>query len=86
MNTLTFLHKKYGLLLTIEELAEVLDRSPQGLRITLRSSQGDFAKLKEGRRKIGRRVYYSSAIVAKMIDGETNGNSLRDSSAHIRSL
>lgn len=69
--TYKHLVEKYGPLLTLSELADVLDRSPDGLRMTLRG-QSDLARqLEPARLKIGRRVHFRTAVVASVIDGET---------------
>lgn len=68
MTTKDYLVSKFGLLLTLEDLSLVLKRSPDGLRISLRG-QGDFAKKwRSARTKIGRRVYFHSHTVAKLIE------------------
>jgi hypothetical protein len=55
-------------LLSLEQVAQILDRSPNGLRITL-SGDNDLAhKLKPARKKIGRRVLFSVAELARFID------------------
>lgn len=59
---------KYGLLMTYEHLAEVLHRSPEGLRISL-GQDGDVGRmLSPSRIKIGRRVYFRTVMVADIID------------------
>lgn len=59
---------KYGPLLTLLQVAELLNRSADGLRMTLRGDS-DFAKrMRPARRKIGRRLYYKAVEVAKFID------------------
>lgn len=61
---------RYGPLLSISQLATVLDRSPEGLRISLRSTGGWSEKFNATRLKIGRRVYFRTAQVAALL---TNG-------------
>ncbi len=59
----------YGPLLSISQLAEVLDRSPEGLRISLRSSSNDWSKqINAARKKIGRRVYFKTSEVAHFLE------------------
>ena len=56
-------------LLTLEQVACILDRSPDGLRITL-SGDNELARgLRPARWKVGRRVLFRVAEVAKFIDG-----------------
>jgi len=55
-------------LLSLEQLAELLHRSKQGLRITLCSNNDLSRKILPCRVKIGRRVYFKTAEVARLID------------------
>jgi hypothetical protein len=64
METLT---KQYGPLLSITQLAALLDRSPDGLRITLRSSGEWVSKINATRLRLGRRVYFRTAEVANVL-------------------
>lgn len=62
--------QSYGPLLNIQQLAKLLDRSPEGLRITLRSS-GDWVNRVNGSRlKLGRRVYFRTAEIARVLAGQ----------------
>jgi hypothetical protein len=65
----TILLAQYGSpLLTLAQVAKILDRSPDGLRITL-SGDSDLARrLKPARKRIGRRVLFSVAELARFID------------------
>lgn len=68
MTTEEQLLDRYGPLLSLTELSELLKRSPDGLRIALRS-QTDFAlKWNLAKRKVGRRVYFRASDVAELID------------------
>ena len=58
--------QRYGPLLSISQLAVVLDRSPDGLRISLRTPNEWSTKLNTSRLKIGRRVYFRTSQVAEM--------------------
>ena len=62
--------QRYGPLLSISQLATVLDRSPDGLRISLRSSNEWAARMNTTRLKIGRRVYFRTSQVARMFGDE----------------
>lgn len=67
MSTAEILVSQYGPLLTLGQLAKILDRSAEGLRISLRS-QSDFArKVNATRVRLGRRVYFSSTKIADVI-------------------
>ena len=64
------LTERFGLLLTVVHLAEVLHRSEQGLRWSL-TQPGQFADTINGTRiKIGRRNYYRAADLALLLAGE----------------
>lgn len=54
-------------LLTTENLATLLHRTPAGLRATLQTRTGFAATLRSARVKLGRRVYYRVDLVQKMI-------------------
>lgn len=55
-------------LLSLDQLAELLHRSKQGLRISLCSNNDFSRKILPCRVKIGRRVYFKTAEVARLID------------------
>ena len=55
-------------LLSLAQVAEILHRSPDGLRITLSGDNEIARNLKPCRIKIGRRVYFRVAGVARFID------------------
>jgi hypothetical protein len=61
------LAKRYGPLLSINQLATLLDRSPDGLRITLRSSGEWVSKINATRLKLGCRLYFRTAEVADVL-------------------
>ena len=73
-NTFTFLQEEYGPLMSLEALAKTLDRSPQGLRVSLNSKTEISQAINATKRKIGRRVYFRTEAIAKIIDGETSDN------------
>jgi len=62
------LTERFGILLSQKQLAELLDRTPGGLRYSL-CHPPDFQtrKLRACGRRIGRRVYYPAAEVARII-------------------
>ena len=66
----TQLTERFGPLLTQTQLAELLGRSPGGLRYSLsRPSDAPTRALKASGRRIGRRVYYPAIEVASIISG-----------------
>lgn len=70
MTTVDLLLKASGgsPLLSLPQLAEVLHRSPEGLRITLCGDNDLSRRLRPHKRKLGRRVYFDLAAVARVID------------------
>jgi len=74
MNTEERLFKQFGTaLLTLPQLAQLLNRSPAGLRITLAGTNELALKLRPARRKLGRRVYYDTADVSRALDAAGSG-------------
>ena len=69
-STLEYLQNVYGPLMLLEALAKTLDRSPQGLRVSLNTKSDISMAINSTKRKIGRRVYFKTEGIAKMIDGE----------------
>lgn len=69
-STAKHLVEKYGPLLTLPQLAHILDRSREGLRLTLRGNSDLAQRLGAARLKIGRRVHFKTAVVASVIDGD----------------
>src|SRR5690606_18917108 len=68
MTTKEQLIERYGPLLSLIDLSEQLNRSPDGLRVSLRS-QTEFAEQwNAARTKVGRRVYFRASVVADLID------------------
>ena len=59
--------KQYGPLLSINQLAAILDRSPDGLRPTLRSSGEWVNKIDATLLKLGRRLYFRMVAVAAVL-------------------
>ncbi|QLC72630.1 DNA-binding protein [Pseudomonas sp. LPB0260] len=55
-------------LLSLEQLAEVLHRSKNGLRISLSGENELSAKLHPCKVKIGRRIYFKTSAVARVIE------------------
>ncbi len=64
------LTKEYGPLLSIVQLAKVLDRSAEGLRISLRGNSGWSGPINAARLKLGRRVYFRTADIARVLSGK----------------
>lgn len=70
MTTEDVLLNKYGgsPLLSLSQVAEILHRSPEGLRLTLSGENELAKKLRPNRLKIGRRVYFKVSAIADLID------------------
>jgi hypothetical protein len=66
--------RRCGILLPQIQLAELLGRTPGGLRYSLSYPSDQYARdIKASGRKIGRRVYYPAAEVAQIIEGGARG-------------
>lgn len=64
------LNKMYGALLSVAQLAKILHRSVEGLRISLRV-ESDWSKpINSAKLKLGRRVYYRTAQIAVLLSGQ----------------
>jgi hypothetical protein len=64
------LTKQYGPLLSLAQLAKVLDRSAEGLRTSLRSGSEWSKHINAARLTVGRRVYFRTAEIAKVLGGQ----------------
>ncbi|SJN14085.1 hypothetical protein CZ787_13375 [Halomonas citrativorans] len=60
--------ERYGVLLSLTDLADLLKRSPDGLSISLRGKSEFALKWSHAKRKVGRRVYFCASDVAGLID------------------
>ena len=68
ITTAELLVNKYGVLLSLETTAQLLNRSKDGLRVSL-SRQSDIAEqLNKAKVKLGRRVLFKTAVLAEIID------------------
>jgi hypothetical protein len=65
---------KYGPFLSINQLADALDRSPEGLRITLLRDSEVSRQFQSARSKIGRRVYFNAVSVAEIMTADAPKN------------
>ena len=59
--------KQYGPLLSINQLAGILDRSADGLRTTLRSFGEWVNKINAARLRSGRRLFFRTVEVADVL-------------------
>lgn len=65
--------ERYGILLSLDDLAEVLKRSKEGLRVALRGDSVFARAWCPAKRKIGRRVYFRASDVASLVDNSLVG-------------
>lgn len=63
----TVLQERYGPLLNLVHLADILHRSPDGLRIALRAPSRYAARINATRLKIGRRIYFRTSDIAEIL-------------------
>ena len=63
MNTEAYLVGKFGALMQLSDLAELLGRSTDGLRVSLYSDTDLSRKLKPTKIRIGRRIYFRTQQV-----------------------
>lgn len=68
MPILEYLLQHYGVLMTTENLATVLKRSPDGLRVSLYSDTDISQTLGHARIKIGRHVLFRTHQVARALE------------------
>jgi hypothetical protein len=68
LSTEEILITQYGPLLTLAQLAKILNRSVEGLRIGLHSETEFSKKINAARVRLGRRVYFSSVKIAAAIN------------------
>ena len=60
---------KYGPLITLGQLAQMLDRSADGVRMTLREASPYAEQLNLAKVRIGRRIYFRTPDVAQLLLG-----------------
>ncbi|MBN8411446.1 plasmid-related protein [Halomonas litopenaei] len=62
-----YLVGRFGLLMSISDLADLLGRSPDGVRVSLYSDTEVSRKLKPTMVKVGRRVYFRTLQVKEVL-------------------
>ena len=81
-----YLLARYGPLLTLQHLAEVMHSTPGGLRMAIaRKRQPLTRALARTQRRVGRRVYFEARRVAEIIDRHGSGSGGNSSAGHCRS-
>ncbi|MGU7815323.1 DNA-binding protein [Burkholderia sp. AW49-1] len=68
MTTEEMLLKRYGVLLSLKDCSELLNRSVEGLRVTLNTDNELAARLRPAKVKLGRRVMFKATELAKFLD------------------
>lgn len=67
--TYQYLLSKYGPLLTLKHVADVMHTTPNGVRMAITRQRQPFAAgLADAQRRLGRRVYFEARCVADVID------------------
>jgi hypothetical protein len=67
-STESMIIERYGILLSIDDCATLLNRSAEGLRVTLSGDNEISRKLKPAKIKIGRRVLFRANCLAEYLD------------------
>lgn len=75
INTETYLIAKFGILMRLVDLAELLGRSVDGLRVSLYSDTELSRKLKPTMIRIGRRIYFRTQQVTLALELEVPSSS-----------
>ena len=75
INTDTYLIAKFGTLMRLADLAELLGRSVDGLRVSLYSDTELSRKLKPTMIRIGRRIYFRTQQVTLALELEVPSSS-----------
>ena len=60
---------RYGPLLTLAQLAQMLNRSTDGMRMALRETSPYAERLNAAKVRIGRRIYFRTPDVAQLLLG-----------------
>jgi hypothetical protein len=66
--------EKYGPLLSIAQLAKILNRTPDGLRMSLQDCSDYSGCLNAAKIRIGRRVYFRTLEIARLFLGSVSGD------------
>ncbi|AXM33855.1 plasmid-related protein [Xanthomonas oryzae pv. oryzae] len=73
MTTEEYLLQRYGPLMSLGDVAGLLGRSPDGIRVALYSNTDVARKLKPTMLRVGRRVYTLQVKDALALDGSAQG-------------
>lgn len=64
----SLLLRQYGPLMGLGDVAELLGRSPAGVRVGLYSDNDTSALLTPAKIKVGRRIYFRTVVVGDALD------------------
>lgn len=67
MSAEDYLIQRFGLLMSINDLSDLLGRSPDGVRVSLYTDTDVSRKLKPPMVKVGRRVYFRTLQVKDVL-------------------
>ncbi|MCO7631999.1 MULTISPECIES: DNA-binding protein [Pseudomonas] len=62
----------FGPLLTLEQLAQLLHRSPGGLRFSLTTQSAFARQINATKVRLGRRAYFRTSCIASVLSGESS--------------
>ncbi len=68
MSTLHYLLNNFGPVLSLNDVAKLLKRQPNGIRVCSYRATPLGRQLQSARVKIGRRVYFTAEKIAEIID------------------
>lgn len=68
MTTLDLILTKYGILLDLKQVSDLLHRSPVAIRQSLGREQGIGSELRNSAIRRGRRLYFRASDLAAMLD------------------
>lgn len=68
MSISDLLINKYGPLMTLDELAQVLKRSEDGLRVCLTRRNPFYRAIADARVHLGRRLYFSTPAIGDILE------------------
>nr|WP_235983386.1 plasmid-related protein [Pseudomonas guryensis] len=77
MSTEEYLLSRFGPLMSLANIAELLNRSADGLRVSLYSDTDLSRKLKPTMVRIGRRVYFRTLQVQDALELSTAASGIR---------
>ncbi len=75
MTTEEYLLERYGPLMGLADIARLLGRSPDGMRVALYSNNEVSRKLRPTMLRVGRRVYFRTLQVKDALSLDPNGAS-----------